>query len=79
MKIQTAFRIDKTLLELVKEKAKKANRSLNNYVEHLLYQDIGNVPNDTTIKAIEEVESNKELTTTKNLQEYKESLLKSSN
>jgi hypothetical protein len=78
MKTQTAFRIDKTLLEKVKVKAKMANRSLNNYIEHLLYQDVGNVPNAITLKALEEVESNKELTSIKNLQEYKDSLLKSS-
>lgn len=76
MKTQTAFRIDKALLELIKEKAKSTNRSLNNYVEYLLYQDVGKIPNDKTIKAIEEVESGKELTTIENLKKYKKSLLK---
>lgn len=76
MKTQTAFRIDKTLLELIKEKAKSTNRSLNNYVEYLFYQDVGKIPNDKTIKSIEEVESGKELTTIENLKKYKKSLLK---
>ena len=33
LKIQTAFRFDNELLELVREKAKAQRRSLNNYVE----------------------------------------------
>ena len=76
MKTQTAFRIDEALLEMIKEKAKSTNRSLNNYVEYLLYQDVGKIPNNKTVKAIEEVESNKELTTIENLKKYKESLMK---
>ncbi|WP_299670206.1 hypothetical protein [uncultured Polaribacter sp.] len=79
MKTQTAFRIDKTLLEMIKEKAKSSNRSLNNYIEHLLYKDVGNIPNKTTIDALEEVESTKELTSITNLNAYKEALLKSKN
>ncbi|WP_026776898.1 hypothetical protein [Polaribacter sp. Hel_I_88] len=76
MKTQTAFRIDEVLLEMIKEKAKSTNRSLNNYVEYLLYQDVGKIPNEKTVKALKEVESDKELTTIKNLKKYKESLLK---
>lgn len=76
MKTKTAFGIDKNLLELIKEKAKSTNRSLNNYVEYVLYQDVGKVPNDKTRKAIEEVQSSAELTTIENLKKYKEFLLK---
>lgn len=54
MKVQTAFRLDKDLLERIKEKAKAQKRSLNNYVEYLLYKDVGDVPNETTEAAIEE-------------------------
>lgn len=54
MKVQTAFRLDKELIERVKEKAKAQKRSLNNYVEYLLYKDVGDIPNETTEKAIEE-------------------------
>lgn len=53
-KVQTAFRLDKTLLERVKEKAKAQHRSLNNYVEVLLLKDVGHLPNVETKKAIEE-------------------------
>jgi hypothetical protein len=76
VKTKTAFGIDKNLLELIKEKAKSTNRSLNNYVEYVLYQDVGKVPNDKTRKAIEEVQSSAELTTIENLKKYKEFLLK---
>lgn len=70
MKTQTAFRIDKTLLAMVKEKAKRSNRSLNNYVENLLYKDVGNVPNEITIEALKEVHSNKELETINDLNSW---------
>jgi len=39
LKIQTAFRFDNELLELVREKAKAQRRSLNNYVEILMLRD----------------------------------------
>lgn len=54
MKVQTAFRLDKELLERIKEKAKAQKRSLNNYVEYLLYRDVGDIPNEATEKAIED-------------------------
>ena len=53
-KIQTAVRLDKQLLEALKEKAKADHRSLNNYIEKLLYQDVGHIPNQATKAAIEE-------------------------
>lgn len=53
-KVQTAVRLDSDLLEALKEKAKADKRSLNNYIEKLLYRDVGNIPNDTTKAAIEE-------------------------
>ena len=61
LKIQTPLRFNKELLALVKEKAKAEKRSLNNYIEHLLYKDVGNLPNEETIKAIKEASSNMEL------------------
>jgi len=54
MKIQTAFRLEKELIERIREKAKAQKRSLNNYVEYLLYKDVGDIPNDETAKAVEE-------------------------
>lgn len=53
-KIQTAVRLNKDLLEALKEKAKADKRSLNNYIEKLLYEDVGNIPNETTISAVDE-------------------------
>ena len=35
-KVQTAFRLDTELLRRLKARAKKENRSLNNYVETVL-------------------------------------------
>ena len=53
-KVQTAFRFDEELLELIKEKAKAQRRSLNNYIEILMLRDVGNIPNEQTKKAIKE-------------------------
>ena len=73
-KVQTALRFDKDLLELIKEKAKANKRSLNNYIEYLLYNDVGDIPNDETIKAIEEARSNKNLKPITNLSTWLEEL-----
>jgi hypothetical protein len=54
MKVQTAFRLDQELIDRIKEKAKAQKRSLNNYVEYLLYKEVGDIPNETTMAAIEE-------------------------
>ncbi len=56
-KVQTAFRFDEELLELIKEKAKAQRRSLNNYLEILMLRDVGNIPNAETKKAIDEAEN----------------------
>ena len=61
MKVQTAFRLDEDLIERIKEKAKAQKRSLNNYVEYLLYKDVGDIPNETTEKAIEEARRSEDL------------------
>ena len=53
---QMAFRFDEELIELVREKAKAQRRSLNNYIEYLLFKDVGNIPNEETVRAIEEAE-----------------------
>ena len=61
MKVQTAFRLDKELIERIKEKAKAQKRSLNNYVEYLLYKDVGDIPNESTEAALEEARLGKNL------------------
>lgn len=60
-KVQTAFRFDKELIRRLKLKAKKENRSLNNYVETILMDVVYDEPNEETIAAINEVRSGKPL------------------
>ena len=45
------------MIKLVKDKSKAQGRSLNNYIEFLMYKDVGDIPNAETEKAIEEVRS----------------------
>ena len=59
IKIPTAFRLNKALVNRLKEEAKKANRSLNNYVECILMDSIYTEPNEETIEAIREAQSGK--------------------
>ena len=54
IKKPTAFRLDEGLVGRLKENAKKANRSLNNYVECILMDSVYTEPNEETIEAIEE-------------------------
>ena len=60
-KVQTAIRLTPNLLDALKEKAKADHRSLNNYIEMVLKQDVGNIPNATTIEAIEEAKDKSKL------------------
>lgn len=53
-KVQTAFRFDAELLDLIREKAHAQRRSLNNYLEILMLRDVGNIPNAETKRAIQE-------------------------
>lgn len=76
MKIQTALRFDKDLLELVKEEAKAQKRSLNNYIEFLLYREVGNVPNAETQEAIYEAHNNINMTEIKDFDKWIESIKK---
>jgi hypothetical protein len=52
MKVQTAFRLDKQLIEDLKSEAKRHKRSLNNYVELVLSKIVEKKPNDETVQAI---------------------------
>lgn len=61
MKVQTAFRLEKELIEELKEQARKNKRSLNNYVELILSKVVEKEANDETIEAIEEAMHNKNL------------------
>jgi hypothetical protein len=77
MKIQTAFRFDEELLDLLKEKAKANKRSLNNYIEFILYSNVGNIPNEVTKKAIKDADNNINMTTINDLEAFKQSLIDS--
>lgn len=57
LRISTSFRLPADVLSALKEQAKQANRSLNNYVECILINALGNSaakPNEETLAAIEE-------------------------
>lgn len=43
-KIQTAFRLEESLLNRLKKKASRQNKSLNSYVEALLKADVRDEP-----------------------------------
>lgn len=72
-KIQTAIRLNEDLLKALKEKAKADKRSLNNYIEKLLYQDVENIPNEITISSIKEAREGN-LEQIKNLEDWLEKL-----
>ncbi len=76
MKVQTALRFDKDLLELVKEKAKSQKRSLNNYIEYLLYREVGNIPNEETKQAIYEAHNDINMTPINDLDEFLKDIMK---
>ena len=49
---QTSFRLREDLLQVLQKHAKKANRSLNNFVESTLMDAMYSEPNEETIAAI---------------------------
>jgi len=61
MKVQTAFRLEKKLVDVLKQQAKDNKRSLNNYVELILTKVVEKQPNDETVAAMEEAMNSKEL------------------
>ena len=52
VKVQTAFRLSKELIDRLKVKAQKENRSLNNYVETVLMDIAYDEPNDETVASL---------------------------
>lgn len=56
---QTSFRLREDLLKVLQEEAKKANRSLNNYVESMLMDAVYSEPNEETKTAIKEARAGK--------------------
>ena len=53
----TMFRLDEDLVSRLKELAKREHRSLNNFVECLLYDVAYKEPNEITKAAMEEAKS----------------------
>ena len=58
-KKQTAFRLDGDLLERLRVKARRENRSLNNYVERVLISVSYDEPNEITVAAMKEAMAGK--------------------
>ena len=54
IKKPTSFRLDEALVVRLKEEAKKANRSLSNYVECILMDSVYTEPNEETLEALRE-------------------------
>ena len=63
IKRQLALRVNENLLDKLKAEAKRANRSLSNYIECILMDSVYREPNETTIRAMKEAESGKDLET----------------
>ncbi|MCM1168688.1 MAG: ribbon-helix-helix protein, CopG family [Bacteroides sp.] len=61
IRVQTSFRLDSSLLEKIRLLAKRENRSLNNFVESLLYKEAARMPNKTTLTAMKEAETSSSL------------------
>ena len=58
---QTSFRLRTDLLKRMEKEASKENRSLNDFVESILMDNMYFQPNETTIAAMREAESGVEL------------------
>lgn len=63
LRTQTSFRLNKALVETLREEAQKHNRSLNNYVESILLAFVNHRPNPTTLAAMKEAERGENLET----------------
>jgi predicted transcriptional regulator len=60
-KTTTSFRLNAELVQRLRSLAKRNNRSLNNYIETILFDFAYSEPNDETIEAINEARSGKRL------------------
>ncbi len=73
---QTSFRLREDLLEVLREQAKKANRSLNNFVESTLMDALYSEANEETLAAIMEARTTKHKETFDNVESLMEELRK---
>ena len=60
-KVTTSFRLNSELVERLRSMARRNNRSLNNFVETILFDVAYNEPNEETIDAINEARSVKKM------------------
>ena len=60
-KTTTSFRLNSDLVERLRSMARRNNRSLNNFVETILYDVAYNEPNEETKAAINEARSGKKM------------------
>ena len=74
MKVQTAFRLDKQLIEDLKSEAKRHKRSLNNYVELVLSKIVEKKPNDETVQAINDALEDRNLERINDIDDFLNSL-----
>ncbi len=73
---QTSFRLREDLLQTLQEHAKKANRSLNNFVESTLMDAMYSEPNEETVAAIIEARETKNKETFDSVESLMEELTK---
>ena len=74
MKVQTAFRLDKQLIEDLKSEAKRHKRSLNNYVELVLSKIVEKKPNSETAQAINDALEDRNLERITDIDDFLNSL-----
>ena len=73
---QTSFRLREDLLQVLQEHAKKANRSLNNFVESTLMDAMYSETNEETVAAIKEARTTKNKETFDTVEGLMEELMK---
>ena len=73
---QTSFRLREDLLQVLQEHAKKANRSLNNFVESTLMDAMYSEPNEETVAAIKEARTTNNKETFDSVEGLMEELMK---
>ena len=62
MRVSTSFRLNADLVAMLKEQAKQFDRSLDSYVEGLLFDIVYHDPNEETKAAIADAKSDKNMT-----------------
>ena len=62
MRVSTSFRLNADLVAMLKEQAKQFDRSLDSYVEGLLFDIVYHEPNEDTKAAIADAKSDKNMT-----------------